>query len=70
MLGGGERPVGPFNGPKASYVVLSALTILGLALIISIWHGDLSSSIGARHPSLPPGWLFLSCALKIFPGPT
>ncbi len=33
------------NSSRATYVVLSALTILALTLFTSVWHGDLSSSV-------------------------
>ncbi|KAJ9520232.1 hypothetical protein QJQ45_030188 [Haematococcus lacustris] len=36
---------GAFTGTRATYVALSAVTVLVLALITSIWHSDVSGSI-------------------------
>mmetsp|Transcript_10909 Transcript_10909/g.32445 ORF Transcript_10909/g.32445 Transcript_10909/m.32445 type:complete len:169 (-) Transcript_10909:234-740(-) len=35
----------PYTGPRATYVVLSAITTLVLCLCISIWHGDFSAVV-------------------------
>ncbi|KXZ48353.1 hypothetical protein GPECTOR_28g760 [Gonium pectorale] len=43
-LNGGASVPPAFQGPRASYVALAAITTLGLALLTSIWSSDVSGS--------------------------
>ncbi|GFR50191.1 hypothetical protein Agub_g12359 [Astrephomene gubernaculifera] len=43
-LNGGPSVPPAFQGPRASYVALAAITTLGLALLTSIWASDVSGS--------------------------
>lgn len=41
----GSVPAGGFQGERASYVALSAVTTLGLSLLTSIWQADVSAVV-------------------------
>ncbi|KAG2483276.1 hypothetical protein HYH03_017873 [Edaphochlamys debaryana] len=44
-LNGGPSVPLAFQGPRASYVALAAITTLALATLTSIWHADVSGAI-------------------------